>query len=158
MRLCVLMVFGCLWAAPVLTGCGPESTPEADWIVGIYSTRSAGEVGTQTVVANYEFRADGKVVLTGQDRCGITTLEPEEYAWKAVGDGVEVEFANGRRWRITQGADCNVLDVETLSGGQSLGDSWLARGELCIGPERGCSEGECFCETFYCDAAPAACE
>ena len=142
--------------------CAPEAPVDPDWMLGVYSAQSAGHVdhsfGSE---ARYEIRADGTFVVTGTFRCGMADLEPQIHAWKRVADdAIEVQFTGGEAdlpWRITPGADCNEILVQRITATNSEDAYPIVRGAVCFRTESGCTEGECFCETYWCDDPPPAC-
>lgn len=133
-------------------------------MLGIYSNLGAGLNGTNTSVTHYEIRADGSFVVGGSRRCGMEVRAPEEHRWKRAGEGaIEVEFIggelDGRHWRISPGDDCHGIRIQPEFLTQPEHDYQIGRGEVCMRPEPCPPESvECFCQTYWCDAPPPACE
>lgn len=159
----LLVVFGAGAMLALAPACGPESPPENLWALGTYSNHNAYYVGTDSSVAQYEFRADGTFVRRF-DRCGDVAVPPEEHVWRHVGEGaVEVDFISGENegssWHVTPGADCNEIRIQPYFATQPEVDYTMGRGEVCIRPEAcGPETIECFCETYWCDEPPPECE
>lgn len=151
-----------LVALALVGACGPETvaqTADSEWMLGIFSSRYAGELSHEGYVTNYEIREDGKFLQRGFDRCGMGTREEQEHAWHRVGtEAIEVNFLDGATWRVTPGGDCNELRIQPYFATQPEVDYTISRGEVCVRPEP-CSPdvGECFCETYWCDAPPPVC-
>lgn len=144
--------------------CGPEAPVDPDWMLGLYSREYPGQLDHNVNSGrHYEIRSDGTFVVTGTHRCGTVELPRENHTWKRVADdAIEVQFTGSAEerlpWRITPGADCNEILVQQSTETDSYPPSPIVRGAVCVRPEQGCTEGECFCETYWCDEPPPACD
>jgi hypothetical protein len=158
-----------LLLALAVTACEPEVEVEStsDWMLGTFSnTYPRNSTIGLTSVGHYEFRADGTLRVIALTGCEANSEEPiHEYTWRRAGDSrviVDVaapETPSVQAWIVTQGEDCNTLQVDEVQDGQLRDGPTLWRGALCMKTLPPCGSVECpSCETVWCDEAPAACE
>jgi hypothetical protein len=146
--------------------CGPEGTEKIDALFGTYSALPAGISNRNTyTVRNFVIEPDGTFVIGGYFQCGAGIGTPEELRWVRRGDeAIDVRFPDAGEggidtWRISRGADCNQIRVESRREGEAVGDAFYARGEVCLEMLPPCPGGHCdSCGTVWCDGPPPPCD
>jgi hypothetical protein len=153
--------------ALAVSGCSKVDVERSGWVLGTFSDTPANYSSLALLgVTQYEFREDGTLALSAVGCGGAPKELIREYQWRTDGDLrviVEIPAPENtvfQEWVVTQGEECNTLQIDQIQDGRSISGPLLWRGAVCMSKLPPCEAGhECAsCTTVWCDEPPPDCE